>query len=56
LEKAKRVVTIEGNATGQFADLIRKETGFLIEDRILWYSGLQLSVEAVVEKLLELLG
>lgn len=56
LEKARRVVAIEGNATGQFADLIRKETGFLIEDRILWYSGLQVPVETVVEKLLELLS
>ncbi len=56
LEKARRVVAIEGNATGQFADLIRKETGFLIEDRILWYSGLQVPVETVVEKLLELLN
>jgi 2-oxoglutarate ferredoxin oxidoreductase subunit alpha len=47
------VVAVEGNATGQFADLVRRETGFLIEDRVLWYSGLQISVETVTERLLE---
>ena len=55
LEKAEKVIAVEGNATGQFADLIRRETGFLIEDRILCYSGLQVSVEKVAEKLLEML-
>lgn len=55
LKKAERVIAVEGNATGQFADLIRRETGFLIEDRILWYSGLQVPVEKVAEKLIEML-
>ena len=53
LERAEKVVAVEGNATGQFADLVRRETGFLIEDRVLWYSGLQISVETVTERLLE---
>ena len=55
LEKAERVIAVEGNATGQFADLVRKETGFLIEERVLWYSGLQVPVETVAARLLKLL-
>jgi 2-oxoglutarate ferredoxin oxidoreductase subunit alpha len=49
-------VAVEGNATGQFAGLIRKETGFLIEEKVLWYSGLQMSVETVAQGLKERLG
>ena len=56
LKKADRVVAVEGNATGQLADLIRRETGFLIEERLLWYSGLQMSVEYVTEGLEKKLG
>ncbi|MDT8283912.1 MAG: 2-oxoacid:acceptor oxidoreductase subunit alpha [Thermovirgaceae bacterium] len=56
LKKARKVAAVEGNATGQFADLIRRETGFLIEERILRYSGLQMSVESVTEDLLQRLG
>ncbi len=55
LERAGKVVAVEGNATGQFAELVRMETGFLIEERILWYSGLQISVEAVTKRLLDVL-
>ncbi|GAB6280518.1 MAG: 2-oxoacid:acceptor oxidoreductase subunit alpha [Thermovirga sp.] len=56
LRKAKKVVAVEGNATGQLADLIRRDTGFLIQERVLWYSGLQMSVETVSEGLRERLG
>ncbi|HRV70425.1 MAG TPA: 2-oxoacid:acceptor oxidoreductase subunit alpha [Thermovirgaceae bacterium] len=56
LASAERVVAVEGNATGQFAGLIRKETGFLIEEKVLWYSGLQMSVETVAQGLKERLG
>lgn len=51
LSKAKRVVIFEGNATGQFAKLIKLHTGIDIKDRILKYSGLSLAVEEVVESL-----
>jgi 2-oxoglutarate ferredoxin oxidoreductase subunit alpha len=44
---AGRTVLIEGNATGQLGRLIRGETGHDIEDKLLKYSGMQFSVEAV---------
>jgi 2-oxoglutarate ferredoxin oxidoreductase subunit alpha len=43
LENAHEVVCIEGNAAGQFARLIRRETGFHIRRRILRYDGLPLT-------------
>lgn len=51
LRRAKKVVAIEGNATGQFADLLWKVTGFQIKDRILKYNGLQFSVEEIRREL-----
>lgn len=50
-EKADKVVCIENNATGQFAKLIRQETGFNIEHKILKYNGLPFSVEELVSKI-----
>jgi 2-oxoglutarate ferredoxin oxidoreductase subunit alpha len=46
-KKAKRVACVEGNATGQFANLIRRETGFEIQKRILRYDGLPITPEYV---------
>jgi 2-oxoglutarate ferredoxin oxidoreductase subunit alpha len=56
LDRADKVIIVEGNATSQFGALIKRETGFAIEDRLLSYSGMQFSVEQVVEGLSELLG
>jgi 2-oxoglutarate ferredoxin oxidoreductase subunit alpha len=39
LEKAQNVVIVEQNKNSQFAELLRKETGCLIENRILKYDG-----------------
>jgi len=39
LEKAGTVVSVEGNATGQFARLLRQETGFEISSFILRFDG-----------------
>jgi 2-oxoglutarate ferredoxin oxidoreductase subunit alpha len=47
LSKAKEVVVIEGNATGQLASLISRETGIRADSKILNYNGLQFSTEAV---------
>jgi 2-oxoglutarate ferredoxin oxidoreductase subunit alpha len=55
LSKAKRVVVVEGNATGQFAKLIKLHTGVDIKDRILKYSGLSFAVEEVAEALKKVL-
>jgi len=49
------LVAVEGNATGQFANLVRKETGIKIKHRVLHYSGLQMSVEWVAQRLKEIL-
>jgi 2-oxoglutarate ferredoxin oxidoreductase subunit alpha len=55
LSKAKRVVVVEGNATGQFAKLIKLHTGIDVKDRILKYSGLSFAVEEVAETLKKVL-
>ena len=47
LRRAKRVIAIEGNATGQFARLLKLETGVDAHHRVLKYSGQQFSVEEV---------
>lgn len=50
LKKADTVVCIENNATGQFSELICKETGYIIDNKILKYNGLPFSVEEIIEK------
>lgn len=51
LEGAKHVVCVESNATGQLAQLIRRETGFKIEKRILRYDGLALTPQYILRNL-----
>jgi 2-oxoglutarate ferredoxin oxidoreductase subunit alpha len=48
---AREVVCIEGNATGQLAGLIRRETGFQIEKRVLRYDGLPITPEFILRAL-----
>ena len=48
LQEAKEVVAIEGNATGQFAGLIRREAGFEIKNRIGRYDGLPITPEFIL--------
>ena len=55
LGKAKKVVAIENNATGQFAKLIKLYAGVEIKDRILKYSGMNFAVEEVVGALKKIL-
>jgi 2-oxoglutarate ferredoxin oxidoreductase subunit alpha len=43
LQEAKEVVCVEGNATGQLARLIRRETGFRIGNLVLRYDGLPIT-------------
>lgn len=56
LMNAEKVIAIENNASGQFANLIRRETGFEIKNRILKYDGRSFSVEEVATKVKEILG
>lgn len=51
LKRARYVVVIEGNATGQFANLIKLRTGYEVHHRILKYNGLQYTVEEVIDRL-----
>ena len=45
IEKAEKVFVLENNATGQFANLLQRETGVNLKDRILKYSGEPFFVE-----------
>jgi len=45
LQKAKKRVIVENNGTGQFGQLIRMQTGFNMDRKILKYNGLPFSVE-----------
>lgn len=56
LMNAEKVIAIENNTSGQFANLIRRETGFEIKNRILKYDGRSFSVEEVATKIKEILG
>jgi 2-oxoglutarate ferredoxin oxidoreductase subunit alpha len=51
LQEAKRVVCVEGNATGQLARLIQAETGFEVGERVSRYDGLPLTPEYILREL-----
>jgi 2-oxoglutarate ferredoxin oxidoreductase subunit alpha len=51
LAQAKEIIDIEQNETGQFADLIKLETGIDIKKRVLKYNGMPFSVEEIVKVL-----
>lgn len=51
LQQAKAVVCIEGNATGQFARLLRRESGFTVEHKVLRYDGLPFTARYILHRL-----
>jgi len=51
MKEARQVVCVEGNATGQLARLIRRETGFDIDKKVLRYDGLPFTPEEVLRQL-----
>ncbi|HDZ62308.1 MAG TPA: 2-oxoacid:acceptor oxidoreductase subunit alpha, partial [Nitrospirae bacterium] len=51
IKRAKLSVCIEGNATGQFARLIRAETGYEIRSLISKYDGRPFTVESLLKEL-----
>lgn len=51
LEGAARTVCIEGNATGQFASLLKSETGFEVDHIINRYDGRPLTARYILERL-----
>ena len=42
---------MENNATSQFAKLIRQQTGYEIQNKILQYDGLPFSVETIIKEI-----
>ena len=46
--KAKRIINVEQNATGQLAGLIREQTGIACTGSVLKYDGRQISAEEIV--------
>lgn len=50
LKKAEKTVIIENNATSQFGKIIKLETGFDFDYKILKYNGMPFSVEEIVKK------
>jgi 2-oxoglutarate ferredoxin oxidoreductase subunit alpha len=55
-EKAKRIIFIEQNATGQFANLVQQTFRIDTSERILKYDGHAYSVEQVAKAIRERLG
>jgi 2-oxoglutarate/2-oxoacid ferredoxin oxidoreductase subunit alpha len=51
--KAKRLINIEQNATGQLAQLIRENTGIQMDESYLKYDGRPMASEDIVKKLKE---
>jgi 2-oxoglutarate ferredoxin oxidoreductase subunit alpha len=51
LERAKQVICVESNATGQLVQLIRRETGFFIEKRISRYDGLTMTPQYILRNM-----
>lgn len=56
MKQAKKTIIVEGNATAQFAQIIKLHTGVEITDKILKFNGLPFSVEEIQRKLEEILS
>lgn len=51
----KRIIVLENNTAGQFANLLKQEYGLKISENILKYTGEPFAVEEVVKKIKQLL-
>lgn len=56
LERAEDIIIFENNAQGQLSNLIKLETGFEIQEKVLKYNGMPFSVEEVEESLKKFIG
>ena len=50
LQNAKKTICVEGNATGQFAQLFKTETGFGFHAHIVRYDGRPFTVDYIMER------
>jgi 2-oxoglutarate ferredoxin oxidoreductase subunit alpha len=55
LKNVKKLVSIENNQTGQFANLLRQATGIEVDERLTKYNTAQFFPEEVVESVVSLL-
>ncbi len=51
IQKAKKSIVVENNATGQFANIIKMHTGLDIDEKVLQYNGMPFSVETIIKKI-----
>jgi 2-oxoglutarate ferredoxin oxidoreductase subunit alpha len=51
LGPARKVITVEGNSTGQLAALLRRETGIKADEQVLKYDGRPFTGQALAEEL-----
>jgi len=56
LQKAKKRIIVENNATAQFGQLIRMKTGIEMDHQILQYNGLPFAVDDLEKRLKSILG
>jgi 2-oxoglutarate ferredoxin oxidoreductase subunit alpha len=49
--KAKKIILVENNLTGQLGKIIREKTGLKIENRILKYDGKPFTSDELKEEL-----
>jgi len=52
----RRLICIENNATGQFAQLLRRELGLKVDHRVLKYNGECFTVGELVERIRKIVG
>ncbi|MGE5799495.1 MAG: 2-oxoacid:acceptor oxidoreductase subunit alpha, partial [Syntrophaceae bacterium] len=52
----KRLICVENNATGQFAQLLRSELGLKVDHRVLKYNGECFTVAELVERIRKIVG
>ncbi len=50
-DKAKKLINVEQNASGQLAQLIREQTGITCDESILKYDGRQISAEEIADRI-----
>jgi len=56
LEKVERTLCVEGNYTGQFARLLRAETGYKFDEMLTKYDGEPFEAREIVARALQVMG
>ncbi|HEV8594957.1 MAG TPA: 2-oxoacid:acceptor oxidoreductase subunit alpha, partial [Thermoplasmata archaeon] len=56
LENVKKTLMVEGNYTGQFAHLLRAETGYKVDEMLTKYDGEPFEAREIVERAVRVIG